>query len=222
MALDQKVSEDRRSFEERAKDFLMDLANGEGFRLVYREGGHDVSELKVGIEKHQGLVFKNGKFSHATMAIKFYDLFIRHFKERGYDPYSYQLVRPNFLAAGDILGIVQDYFDGPSLTELTSYFQMVHDTNKIEAQRGANLEPAEIQKIIGRYLMGESSLLRCKQFLEKASNISVTREQTIDVRRELLCDASFLRLYLKTDNVIAVDQIREGDLNLMGLVIVDY
>ena len=71
---------DNRRFEDKARDFLSDLANGKGFVTAYREIGHYVSGLKVGTGKNTGLVYKNGRVAHAQIASDFYDRLVGHFE----------------------------------------------------------------------------------------------------------------------------------------------
>lgn len=217
-----KPEQRERNFEERARDFLIDLKNGKGFREIYRDFGFDVSGLKVGIGEHAGLVFKNGQVYHAQRASEFYDELMKHFKERSYEPWSYELVKPNFIAVGEQVGIIQDYFPQPSLSELMRYFFMIKEIKKMERklQRGLNTE--EMETFRGKFVGDKDSGLRCKQFLDEQPNKSITLEDITDFNKEFRDDTDYLHLDIKPSNVIVLGQRKTRDLEKMGLAIIDY
>ena len=213
---------DNKGFEDKARDFLSDLASGKGFVTVYREIGHNVAGLKVGIERHTGLVYKNGDVTHAQKASDFYDRLVSHFEERGYEPYSYELVKPNFVAVGERNGIVQDYFCEPSLSELRSYHVMIKEIRKMERKLKRPLNAEETEIFRGRFVIDENSRLRCEQLLSQPHNQDITLEQMTDVEREFTSDTEYLHLWVKSSNVIVLGQRRKEYLDRIGLAIIDY
>jgi len=209
-------------FEDRVSDFLRDLERGEGFVTVHREPGHLVKDLKVGVGKHAGLVYKKGAPSHVQMANQYYDRLMAHYRERGYEPYSYELVKPNFVATGERLGIVQDYYEEPSLAELRGYLLMGKEIKKGERKLQRELNDEEKETFRGRYVKDEDSGLRCEQFLKEPHNKDITLEQIMEVGREFYLDLDYLALPRKSDNVIVLGQGRGRNLERTGLAIIDY
>ncbi len=216
----EEITDIRRSFEERARDFLRDVDRGEGFRTECREVGHMVSGIKVGIGEYAGLVFKSGYVHHAQMASNFYDTLIEHFKERGYEPYSYGLVKPNFWAAGERVGIVQDYFPEPSMSELMNYLVMRKKIGQKERKFQRTLNPAELGEIKGKFCRDVGSESRCRQLLDEEQNKDITLADVREVERELMSDTDCLHLWVKPENVIVLG--RRKDLQRTGLAIIDY
>ena len=210
------------SFEERAAAFLVAIKSEEGFEVVRRGGGHDVSTLKVGIAEHEGLVFKEGKVFHPKRAHEYHDALIQHFTEREYDPSSYELVKPEFMAVGESKGVIQEYFPEPSLDELGSYLS--NEKRIRNAKRGSSDGPGddEVRRQLIAFYNNEDRVLRCEKFLRAETNKDVTLEQIAEVRRELLEDAENLNLWVKTDNVITVGQRESDGLQKITLAIIDY
>ena len=217
-----KPEQRERNFEERARDFLIDLKNGKGFREIYRDFGFDVSGLKVGIGEHAGLVFKNGQVYHAQRASEFYDELMKHFKERSYEPWSYELVKPNFVAVEERNGIVQDYFYTPSLSELGLYQVMIKEIRKREIKLKRPLNAEEIETFRSRFVRDEESRLRCEHLLSQPQNSDITLEQLTEVEREFNSDTEYLHLWVKPSNVIVLGQRRREELVRTGLAIIDY
>jgi hypothetical protein len=213
---------DNRSFEEKARDFLSDLAREEGFVTVHREIGHDVSGLKVGTGRNSRLVYKNGDVTHAQKASDFYDRLTSHFEERGYEPWSYELIKPDFVAVGERKGVVQVYFDTPSLNELHSYHVMIKEMSKRERKLGRPLNAEEIESYKDKFVRDEEARLRCKQLLIQPHNRDITLEQMTEVIREFNSDTKYLDLWVKQSNVIVLGQRKREDLVRTGLAIIDY
>lgn len=210
-----------REFHKRALEFLRDLEKNKGFVIVRREIGHDVAELKVGVGEHASLVFKTGKVSHAQEAARIYDTLLQYFKERGYEPYSYELVKPHFVAVGERTGIIQDYFEEPSLSELHSYLAMGDTIERRTRQFGMELTPEEISGIRGRFLYGTDCEVRCQQLLSAPHNRVITLEHIKEIQREFGIDINDLGLWVKSENVIILGQ-RGPNLQRTGLAIIDY
>ena len=145
-----------------------------------------------------------------------------HFEERGYEPYSYELVKPNFMAVGERNGIVQDYFCEPSLNELRNYHIMLKEMRKAERKLKGPLNAGQIDSFRGRFLRDENSGLRCEQLLSQPHNRSITLEQMAEVEREFTSDAEYLHMWIKPSNVIVLGQRRKEDLDRIGLAIIDY
>lgn len=215
------VQEDK-SFEERARDFLRDLNEGKGFIKVHREVGHDVAGLKVGAGEHTGLVFKDGKVFHAKEAGRYYDVLVEYFKERGYEPNIYELVKPMFFAAGERYGVIQEYFTEPCLSELMGYFFMMKEIKKREKKLQRELNTEETGAFRFRFFGSEDSRLRCEQFVNRQPNRDITLDDMAEVQREFGVDTDYLGLSIKSDNVIVLDQRRIEDWPKIGLAIIDY
>ncbi len=209
-----------KGFEERARDFLRDINSGKGFKIIGRDSGHDVRELKVGIESHMGLVFKEGKVWHAEEAGRIYHKLVNYFKERGYEPYSHYLVKPKFIAVGEQTGIIQQYFEEPSLHELLIYLTRRENIEQKAKKLHRELFPEEVKEI--RIFVEKDSELRCGGFLKRQTNTEITLEQMIDVNREFTEDVDYLRLDEKPSNLIVLDQRKDKDLERVGLAIIDY
>ena len=215
--LESKVKE----FHKRALDFLRDLEKNEGFVIVHREIGHDVSELKVGVGGHAGLVFKNGKVFDAKQAASNHDTLLAYFQKRGYEPYGYELVKPQFVAVGKRFGVIQDYFTEPTLTELHGYLFMGKRIEQRKRKLGREMTPEETERIRGRFLYGKDSMARCQQLVSAPHNGVITLEHITEVEREFTVDREYLRLFVKSDNVIVLGQ-RGSDLQRTGIAIIDY
>jgi hypothetical protein len=210
-------------FEQRARDFLLELKMGTGYVEVYRDKGHDVHCLKVGTGIHSGLVFKDGKVSHAKQANEYYHMLKEYFKRRGYEPYSYELFEVRFFPTGERMGVVQEYFDRPSLNELSAYLGMKNWVRGREKNLKRDLNPAEIRLARGKFGINPDNELRCTQFLGLPQNATITLEQIVDVRRELKEDTDYLRMYLKPENVMVLQQRIGGEsIARIGLAIIDY
>ena len=214
--------EDRvKKFHKKALDFLRDLEKNQGFVIVHREIGHDVSELKVGVGGNAGLVFKNGKIFDAKQAARNHDALLTYFQERGYEPYGYELVKPQFVAVGRRYGVIQDYFPEPSLSELYSYLVMGKRIEQRKRKLGREMTPEETEGIRGRFLYGSNSMVRYQQLVSAPHNGVITLEHITEVEREFTVDEEYLGLFVKSDNVIVLGQ-RGSDLQRTGLAIIDY
>ncbi len=211
-----------RCFEDKTRDFLSEFVTGKGFHTVYREIGHNVSDLKVGTGRHTGLVYKNGDVTHAQIANNIYDKLLSYFRERSYEPYSYELIKPNFVAVGERKGVVQDYFCEPSLNELHSYYVMIKEMKKMERKLKRPLNIDETQTFRNKFMRDEDSRLRCEQLLNQPHNNNFTLEEMSEVEREFTSDTEYLHLLVKPSNVIVLGQKRKEDKDRIGLVIIDY
>jgi hypothetical protein len=213
---------DDRSFEEKAIDFLSDLNSDKGYITIRRDIGHDVYGLKVGTGKNTGLVYKDGDVSHAQTASHIHDKLVGHFNERGYEPWSYELVKPNYIAVGERKGIIQEYFDAPSLSELHFYHVMMKEMRKKERGLKRPLNAEETEKLRGRYFRNEDFILRCERLLGQTNNADITPEQMREVVKEFDYDKEYLGLWLKPSNVIVLGQRKGEDLDKTALAIIDF
>ena len=210
------------TFEERARDFLRDITDCRGFKAIRRELGHYVVDgLKVGTGRNEGLVFKKGSVSHAGIAGRIYDTFLKYFQGRGYEPASYELFKPRFIAAAEQGGIVQDYFPEPSLRELSIYFHMKRKIEQAERKFQRTLTADEIDLIRGRSASGEDLELRCRQLLAEQSNANITSGQLLEVQREFNTDIDYLGFVIKYDNLIVVGQRNDTLPPRIGLAMID-
>ncbi|MBI1936153.1 hypothetical protein HYS31_06955 [Candidatus Woesearchaeota archaeon] len=215
------VAQSGKNFEDRVIDFLKDLREGKGFTEINRGIGHSGALLQVGIGDHTGLVFKNGYVTHAQIASEYYHKLIEYFKNRGYEPYGYELIKPKFVAVGEHLGVIQEYFTEPTLYELDMYFIMMKQKGIREKKLGRQLNALEINYMVRKFRLEGDSGLRCEQLLKQQQNTDITLEQIVDVEREFKDDWEYLQLWVKSENVIALGR-KENQSDKMGLVIVDY
>ncbi len=208
------------NFEERALAFHRDLQRNQGSKTIYREIGHTGSGLLVGVGRHKRLVFKTNPF-HARQAREIHNDLAYHFLERGYGSVSYKLLNPRFVAVGT--GVVQEYFNKPTLSELSVYLAMKRRKEQAERKLSRPLNVAEARELAARFMMmGKESHLRCKQFLNDPLNKGVDLPQIREVERELQQDADYLRWPIKPDNVIVLGKTREKDYVRMRIAIIDY
>lgn len=215
---------DNRSFEERARAFLEDLERGAGFEIVNREVGHSAAygPPKVGTGIHTGLVYKGGYVAHAKQANRFYHELMKHFKERGYEPYSYELIKPDYLALGETVGVVQEYYDKPTLRELMGFLVARKKIMQRERKLGTSLADEEKELIRRKYVRHKGEVLRCEQFLNELPNRNIALEQMREVEREFYADRDYLRLQIIPENVIVLGHRTVKDLQRIGLAIIDY
>ncbi|GEM_PF-3254583 len=215
------VMQSEKSFEEGAINFLRDIEKGNGFRELNRGIGHSRTLLQVGIGEHTGLVFKNGYVAHAQAANRYYHKLVNYFKARGYEPGSYGLAEPKFVAVGEHLGVIQEYFDEPSLSELGNYLVMIKQKGVREKKLSRDLNAAEINGMGEKFGLKSESKLRCEQLLKRQQNADITLEQMIEVEREFKEDWEYFNMWIKPENVIVLGK-RETEPDKIGLAIIDY
>jgi hypothetical protein len=202
-------------FVSKAKEFLCDLSQGIGYREVQRDVGFDVATLKVGTGKHAGLVYKDGKVTHAHKADRNIERLLNHISERGYE-----LVRPPYLTVGESYGIVQQYFDEPTLGELCSYMEATSRMQSGRQRYKSLLDHTEKSALLRGMLGNDDAISRCRALLDQPRNRDLTLPEIIDARREFYTDTTYLRLYVKESNVIVLG--KKNNQERIGLAIIDY
>lgn len=205
------------NFEERAAEFSKDIERGTGFVTISRDIGHNVSELQVGVGNHEGLVFKNGDVQHAYVASQYYDKLISYFQGRGFEPWSYELVKAPFVAADEAKGVIQPYFAEPSMFEALWYFRMTKHVQQLEKHR--RIKPEKMEFLIERYLQTKEAESRCSGLFEQQQNKGVKPEDMFYVSREITDDYLKNSLYWKATNIIVLGKGSSGKIQLS---IIDY
>lgn len=210
-----------RNFDERAAAFKRAIEKEKGSRDVYRDPGHKIFGLKVGTGQYKRLVYKRGYIFHAEKAAEYYERLIRHFKERGYEPGSYTLVKPRFFPAGETIGVIQEYFERPTLSEAHGYFAMRKQITQKERVLHRKLSPTEAKGIRARFFSNKDSFMRCKRLFNEPFNKNVDEAQMAEVEREFEADRDYVNASIKHDNIIILGQTRET-VPRIRLAIIDY
>lgn len=210
-----------RNFEMRAAAFQRAIEKEQGSREAYRSPGHMVSGLKVGVGQHRRLVYKKGYVFHAEKAAKFYEDLTKHFKARGYEPGSYTLVKPKFVPVAETIGVIQEYFERPTLAEVLSYFALRKQVAQKERVLSRKLNTSEARGIRDRFFANKDSFMRCKRLFNEPFNKNVDEAQMAEVEREFEADRDYVNASIKHDNIIVLGQTRETPPR-MRLAIIDY